>query len=559
MSLLKLPNIVFLSMVFITLSCSVSGTEDVFPHKMPAEKPDIPMSSAMERMFDYPAPLVYDNELFSRFKYTRLEGFDYHGGDGTVSRRDPSRPILVNGKYYIYYTKRHTKVPPIGSRRANEATDEIPSTDWDLCDIWYATSEDGFTWKEQWVAVSKPSKPKSGWRSVCTPDILVWKGKYYLYYQSFDETSGLRGDWCSVSVSYADSPEGPWIHGADSVIPFGKKGQWDQDATHNPQPIVYKGKIYIYYKAAYNKWPDIRDRRAIAHGLAIAENPLGPFKKHPLSPVLNSGHETTYFPFKEGVAALAITDGNEQNTMQYSNDGVNFRVASCLSLTPTAAAPFTPDAFTDTKYGRGVSWGLCHFINAGKPGKRYSIIARFDCDLSLDVDDPVLKKGGVYHHPDVYFKQGLSSVQRRRINEFNRRILEDSKSKSTEKILIPKQANEYVWIYKPSGDYFFGPDTKHLKEGQWYDDWVPNDHTFVKDENGKWHIIGITHPLVKSDPIREGIHEGEFASFHAVSSSTSFKETLKERHYCDLPKILPPKERPGEPLANHAPYIIKKE
>jgi beta-fructofuranosidase len=57
----------------------------------------------------------------------------------------------------------------------------------------------------------------------------------------------------------------------------------------------------------------------------------------------------------------------------------------------------------------------------------------------------------------------------------------------------------------------------------------------------------------------EGIHEGEYASFHAVSSVTSFKETFKEHHYSDLPKVLPPKERSGEALANHAPYIVKKD
>jgi hypothetical protein len=108
--------------------------EGVFPHRLPTEKPEIPLSAAMERMFDYPAPRPQDNELFSQFKYTRLQGFDYHGGDGTVTRQDPSRPILVDGKYYIYYTKRHTEVPPIGARRASEATDTIPSTDWDLCE-----------------------------------------------------------------------------------------------------------------------------------------------------------------------------------------------------------------------------------------------------------------------------------------------------------------------------------------------------------------------------------------------------------------------------------------
>ena len=138
-------------------------------------------------------------------------------------------------------------------------------------------------------------------------------------------------------------------------------------------------------------------------------------------------------------------------------------------------------------------------------------------------------------------------------------LLLQCKNKGYEKVYIPKQTNEYVWLYKPSGDYFFGPDTEHLKEGEWYTDWVPNDHTFVKDLDGKWHIIGITHPLVETSPLHVGIHEGEYASFHALSSARSFKESLKDRHYSDMPKVLPPKERAGEALANHAPYIIKKD
>lgn len=127
------------------------------------------------------------------------------------------------------------------------------------------------------------------------------------------------------------------------------------------------------------------------------------------------------------------------------------------------------------------------------------------------------------------------------------------------KLLIPEQSNEFICIYKPGGDHFFGPDTENLKEGEFYEEWVPNDHTFIKDAEGKWHIFGITHPLVMTDPLKDGIHEGEFASFHAVSSKTRFKETLKEHHYTDLPKVLPPSERPGEVLANHAPYIVKKD
>ncbi len=421
-----MKNCNFLVPLLLTsiVSCA---TAQVFPHKMPEKKPDIPLSAAMDRMFGYPAPRVHDNELFSQFKYTELKGFDYRNGDGTVSRRDPSRPILVNGKYYIWYTKRDTKTPPIGPDRAAEATDEIPSTDWDLCDLWYATSEDGFIWNEEGVAVPRPPKPTIGWRSVATPDILVWKGKYYLYYQAFNEPSGLRGDWCPVAMSYADSPDGPWTPVNKQVFPFGNKGEWDQDAQHDPHPIVYKGKIHLYYKAAYNKWPEIRSTYAVAHGLVTADDPMGPFVKHPLNPVLNSGHETTYFPFRGGVAALAIKDGNERDSMQFSEDGVNFKVACNVTLPPTAAAPFTPDAFTDTKDGRGVTWGLCHFINAGSAGKSHSIMARFDCDLSLDVDDPALKDTGVWLKPQVYFTLGLSKQQRERIADENKAVREKSR------------------------------------------------------------------------------------------------------------------------------------
>lgn len=39
----------------------------------------------------------------------------------------------------------------------------------------------------------RPPKPAPGWRSVSTPDVLFWKGKYYLYYQAFLEMSGTRG------------------------------------------------------------------------------------------------------------------------------------------------------------------------------------------------------------------------------------------------------------------------------------------------------------------------------------------------------------------------------
>ena len=403
-------TIVAVAACIVLLACNARAQEHGFPFLLPKEKPNRPLSAAMERNYtDYMAPRPEHNELYSLFKYTELKGLDYSDHDGTISRRDPSKVIFDNGKYYVWYTGRHTPTAPQG---ADKCTETIPSRDWDLCDIWYATSNDGFTWQEQGVAVARPPKPNPGWRSVTTTDILLWKGKYYLYYQAFMEASGTRGDDCPVAVSYADSPDGPWTPLNRVVVPNGAAGEWDQYSIHDPYPLVYKGKIYLYYKSDCDGDP----RLVRMQGLAIADNPLGPFKKHPLNPVINSGHETTLFPFKEGIAALVIKDGNEHFTIQYAEDGVNFVIASITSLMPIAAGPFVPDAFTDTTYGKGITWGLSHNTRAGSgSNNNHSVLMRFDCDLSLELHDPDMKKHGYSHKPEFYYQHGLNRHQRQRI------------------------------------------------------------------------------------------------------------------------------------------------
>ncbi|WP_282147798.1 glycoside hydrolase family 117 protein [Algibacter lectus] len=395
-------------------SCQV--TSQSFPFKLPKEKPNQPLSRAMERNYDnYMAPRPEDNELYTQFKYTEIKGLDYSNHDGTISRRDPSKVIFENGKYYVWYTHRQTETPPKGAKLSTET---IPSADWDLSEIWYATSTDGFTWEEQGVAIPRPPKPNLGHRSVSTADILKWEGKYYMYYQGFSEASGLRGDDCPVLMSYSDSPDGPWTATNEIVIPNGPKDTWDQYSIHDPYPLVYKGKIYLYYKSDFNEKPNL----VRMQGLATAESPFGPFTKNPLNPVLTSGHETTLFPFKEGIAALTIRDGNEHNTIQFSKDGINFEIASLVELMPAAAGPYIPDAFTDTKDGRGITWGISHFTSYNGWATNHAILARFDCDLSLDVNDPAMKKHHVYHSPEVFFKQGLNPKQKARIQEENQKL-----------------------------------------------------------------------------------------------------------------------------------------
>ncbi len=284
------------------------------------------------------------------------------------------------------------------------ATDKKPSFDWDLGEIWYATSKDGFTWTERGPAVKRPPKGEFSWRSVSTPDVLAWDGKYYIYYQGFNEIPGRRGDRACATAAEAPSPDGPFKPLGKPVVDFGKPGQWDCGAIHDPFPLVYKGKIYLYYKGSPGRGG--RGGTIVrAQGLAVADHPLGPFQKHPLNPVINSGHETCLLPWKEGVAAMALLDGPEKNTVQYAPDGVNFRMASLIQVPPIAPGPFVPDAFADNGDGRGLTWGLCHINPEGGGGANYSILARFDCDLSRDVNWPYFKHNNLRFNEQTYFQR----------------------------------------------------------------------------------------------------------------------------------------------------------
>jgi len=98
----RILNILVLVVVCSTPLAAQDST--VFPYgPVPVAKPNIPLSKAMSRVYDgtYKGVDCFRNELFINFKYTPLKGFDYHGGDGTASRRDSTKVIRANGKYYV--------------------------------------------------------------------------------------------------------------------------------------------------------------------------------------------------------------------------------------------------------------------------------------------------------------------------------------------------------------------------------------------------------------------------------------------------------------------------
>jgi len=117
---------------------------------------------------------------------------------------------------------------------------------------------------------------------------------------------------------------------------------------------------------------------------------------------------------------------------------------------------------------------------------------------------------------------------------------------------IPRLSNDYANVYRPSGSVYPGLDGKELRHGQWYEQWVPNDHAFVVGPDGGWHIFGITHPLTSA----ANIHEGEEQLFHAQAPADC---GLTVGSFVDKGSVLPPGERPGEVKEIHSPFIVKKD
>ncbi|MBT3342854.1 MAG: family 43 glycosylhydrolase [Gemmatimonadetes bacterium] len=119
----------------------------------------------------------------------------------------------------------------------------------------------------------------------------------------------------------------------------------------------------------------------------------------------------------------------------------------------------------------------------------------------------------------------------------------------------PKIASDYINVYKPEGDVFPGPQSANLTVGQFYEEWVPNDHCFVRDASGRWHAFGITHPLTDLSDV----HSGEHLLFHAIAPPGTLKGVLREGSWEDQEKVLPPSERPREIPAIHAPWVLCRD
>ena len=129
-----------------------------------------------------------------------------------------------------------------------------------------------------------------------------------------------------------------------------------------------------------------------------------------------------------------------------------------------------------------------------------------------------------------------------------------------ERIPIPVIDGKYITVYRPKGDIYRGKTTRYFQPNTFYASWTVNDFSIIND-NGNWHIVGITHPTPPSftDEYRPvpAVHDAEHMLFHATASGSTLSDVLSENAFTDRQKILYPSDRPGEAYECHAPHIMK--
>ena len=276
------------------------------------------------------------------FKITPAKGIGLEKG---VLRRDPSDVIRVGDTYYIWYTKAIANTPLYPSGYFGE--------------VWYATSKnEGHTWTEQGLAVGKGKGDAFDSHGVFTPNILAYKNKYYLYYTAVQNGFLNKGyteiGKTRIGVAVADSPKGPWKKTDKNIVLEASRDQkkFDSYRVDDACMLIREGKIWMYYKG--RQWK--RTPGETKMGVAVAENPLGPFKRmNDGNPVQLEGHEVQIWALGDGVVSFVSNVGRG---FYYSKDGLKFKKLQ-KSFKGNALAPGAfRNELTDHTYNNGVVWGI---------------------------------------------------------------------------------------------------------------------------------------------------------------------------------------------------------
>lgn len=222
------------------------------------------------------------------------------------------------------------------------------------------TSRDLLQWKRCGPVITRrPGQPDAF--GCVNVDVLVWQGRVHVYYLGlagprspalFPGTSAPFG-WLAdpddplylrstLMVAVSDSPEGPFDE-RHALLEPGPPGSWESHKLVDPHVCFLNGRFHLYYKG-FSRGRDFSTRRI---GLAVAEQPTGPYIRHSANPVvsIDGGCEVPAVFSRGGICGMILVGFRpHRNLLLGSADGVEWSVLK--------------DPFIESPRGRVLDVGL---------------------------------------------------------------------------------------------------------------------------------------------------------------------------------------------------------
>ena len=107
------------------------------------------------------------------------------------------------------------------------------------------------------------------------PQILLYEGKYYCYATYDDGKSGFYV-WESEDM----------VNWSDKILCFDAIKEWGYRSFWAPEVVYHNGKFVMHYTARH------REKNSLRIGVAVSENPLGPFRDVHGAPMFDLGYAT---------------------------------------------------------------------------------------------------------------------------------------------------------------------------------------------------------------------------------------------------------------------------
>jgi hypothetical protein len=196
----------------------------------------------------------------------------------------------------------------------------------------------GFRYSEVWPCDERVTRRDPS-------PVIAHGGSYFVWYS----LNRAARDGYSASIWYATSADGHYWQEIGEALPKGPSGAFDEHGVFTPTILQAAGRYYLYYTAVPEPFTNDdggpRGTRT-AIGVAVADTPHGPWRRHTGNPILRPSDDPTQFDsMRVDDSCLIARDGAYWMYYKGRQQERSPRETKMgLAIAPTPLGPFVKEA-----------------------------------------------------------------------------------------------------------------------------------------------------------------------------------------------------------------------